>query len=335
MASLRKTALIVVCFAAVAGACSSGDQAAAPEGPLDGGRLAGPPDVPALEVIRDYVVDEGVPEELIERTASGILVARNQLDVAFRLGATVGEINAAVDSVDGEIIGLVENAAVVLIRFPDPGNTVRLLEIREELEARDSVEFAALDPMPVVSMVPENLEPETDGLPNTNPVDHHLAARGHAAWNARRAIAQAADKPTFILSDLFCDGDLGEEFDVSIISSSGLDRPGIFHPEPGRPLRAMRHTDIDLETTSRILTGPGGTTSLQPKSAELLAYLITHPEQAVSKAQLLDEIWSGVVVTEGSLTRAMSVLRKQLETVGAHGFLAQRFQVFSGFVNRQ
>ncbi len=84
----------------------------------------------------------------------------------------------------------------------------------------------------------------------------------------------------------------------------------------------MHHTDVDLDPVSRRLTGPKGSVELQSKTAALLAHLIAHPEEAISKDVLLREIWADAFVTEGSLTRAMSVLRKELHGVGSHRFFS-------------
>lgn len=55
----------------------------------------------------------------------------------------------------------------------------------------------------------------------------------------------------------------------------------------------------------------------QPKVFELLLYLARHRERVVPKAELLDAIWPGVVVTEASLQRAISLARSALAELGA------------------
>src|SRR5258707_11473681 len=50
----------------------------------------------------------------------------------------------------------------------------------------------------------------------------------------------------------------------------------------------------------------------EPKVFELLSYLMRHPGRAVSKAELLDSLWSGDVVGESVLTRCVSCARKLL-----------------------
>jgi DNA-binding winged helix-turn-helix (wHTH) protein len=55
----------------------------------------------------------------------------------------------------------------------------------------------------------------------------------------------------------------------------------------------------------------------QPKVFELLVYLARHRERVVPKAELLDALWPGVVVTEASLQRAISLARSALAELGA------------------
>ena len=57
--------------------------------------------------------------------------------------------------------------------------------------------------------------------------------------------------------------------------------------------------------------------SLQPKVFELLSYLARNQQRVVPKAELLDAVWPGVVVTEASLQRAISLARSALAELGA------------------
>ena len=51
---------------------------------------------------------------------------------------------------------------------------------------------------------------------------------------------------------------------------------------------------------------------LPPKAAETLLFLLTNAGEVVDKDALLDAVWAGTVVGEGSLTRTISILRKAL-----------------------
>jgi len=52
---------------------------------------------------------------------------------------------------------------------------------------------------------------------------------------------------------------------------------------------------------------------LDPRVADLLHYLLQHPQQVVTKQQLVDQVWQGSVVTDNSIVWALSQLRKALK----------------------
>lgn len=62
----------------------------------------------------------------------------------------------------------------------------------------------------------------------------------------------------------------------------------------------------------------GETVPLSPRPFDLLVYLLRNPRRLVTKEELLDALWPGVVVTENTLTQAVSELRRALrDTPGA------------------
>jgi len=52
---------------------------------------------------------------------------------------------------------------------------------------------------------------------------------------------------------------------------------------------------------------------LQPRTFDLLLYLIRNRERVVTKEELLEQLWPGVIVVEGALQRAISVARATLQ----------------------
>lgn len=70
------------------------------------------------------------------------------------------------------------------------------------------------------------------------------------------------------------------------------------------PYRMRLHT--------RELIGPAGPLALGARSFDLLAALLDRPNELVSKADILDTVWSGVAVEENTLQVHMSGLRKAL-----------------------
>ena len=73
---------------------------------------------------------------------------------------------------------------------------------------------------------------------------------------------------------------------------------------------------FDLDEAGRQLRLAGREIPLQPRIFDLLVYLVHNRERVVSKDELLDELWPEVTVTEGSLQRAISVLRAGLREGG-------------------
>lgn len=56
--------------------------------------------------------------------------------------------------------------------------------------------------------------------------------------------------------------------------------------------------------------------ALQPRVFDLLLYLVDHQDRVVSKEELLDTLWPNVIVTEGSVQRAVSLARAALQQGG-------------------
>jgi DNA-binding winged helix-turn-helix (wHTH) protein/tetratricopeptide (TPR) repeat protein len=70
--------------------------------------------------------------------------------------------------------------------------------------------------------------------------------------------------------------------------------------------------EFELDTRLRQLRRGGRTVHVQPRVFELLGYLVANPDRAISRDELLERIWPGVSVEEGSLTRAVRGVRAAL-----------------------
>lgn len=70
--------------------------------------------------------------------------------------------------------------------------------------------------------------------------------------------------------------------------------------------------DFELDSARRELRHAGKPVELQPRVFDLLEYLVRHHDRVVDKDELQDAIWSGMVVTEASLTRAVMKARKAI-----------------------
>src|SRR5947199_7150746 len=77
--------------------------------------------------------------------------------------------------------------------------------------------------------------------------------------------------------------------------------------------RRWRFAQCRLDGSSRVLRFHGQPLELESKPIELLYQLLLHAGEVVTKEELLDSVWPGVTVVEGSLATAVSKLRKALE----------------------
>jgi DNA-binding winged helix-turn-helix (wHTH) protein len=71
-----------------------------------------------------------------------------------------------------------------------------------------------------------------------------------------------------------------------------------------------------LDEASRVLRQGACEVPLQPRAFDLLVYLVRNRSRVVPKDELLAAIWPGVTVTDNSLQRAVSLIRKVLRDGG-------------------
>src|SRR5437588_41729 len=73
----------------------------------------------------------------------------------------------------------------------------------------------------------------------------------------------------------------------------------------------------ELDEAQRELRLQGRELALQPKVFDLLLYLVRNRDRVVSKEELLDTLWADVIVADGALQRAMSLVRTALRPGGS------------------
>ncbi|MGE3301821.1 MAG: winged helix-turn-helix domain-containing protein [Hyphomonadaceae bacterium] len=78
---------------------------------------------------------------------------------------------------------------------------------------------------------------------------------------------------------------------------------------------------FELDEAARSLTLRGRAVDVQPKVFDLLVYLLDNAGRVTPKSELMDRLWPNVTVTEASLQRAASLLRRALREGGMGGAL--------------
>jgi DNA-binding winged helix-turn-helix (wHTH) protein/tetratricopeptide (TPR) repeat protein len=76
--------------------------------------------------------------------------------------------------------------------------------------------------------------------------------------------------------------------------------------------RSFRFGSFTLDLDRLCVRSPSGEMKLRPKSFEVLRYLVENARRVVTKDEVMDTVWSGVEVTEESLTRCISEVRRAL-----------------------
>ncbi len=80
-------------------------------------------------------------------------------------------------------------------------------------------------------------------------------------------------------------------------------------------MEVLRFNGFELRSEQRQLTRNGDVVPIGARAFDVLSYLVIHRDRVVTKTELLDHVWPGVVVEEANLSVHVSALRKVL---GAH-----------------
>ena len=79
----------------------------------------------------------------------------------------------------------------------------------------------------------------------------------------------------------------------------------------------VRFEGFELDPSARSLKRDGKLLALTPKTLDLLLYLAAHPNQEVSKDELLSAVWPNAYVEESNLSQHVFLLRKALNSAGS------------------
>lgn len=77
-----------------------------------------------------------------------------------------------------------------------------------------------------------------------------------------------------------------------------------------------RFQSLEIDERTRELRAGGRVRTVQPRVFDLVAYLARNRDRVVPKEELLEKVWPGVLVTDASLQRAVSVARAACTELG-------------------
>ncbi len=77
---------------------------------------------------------------------------------------------------------------------------------------------------------------------------------------------------------------------------------------------ALANWQVEPELNTLLDTGSGDKRHLEPRLMRLLCFLAANQEAVLNRDELVQELWPRVIVNENSLTRAVSELRKHLQS---------------------
>jgi TolB-like protein len=103
------------------------------------------------------------------------------------------------------------------------------------------------------------------------------------------------------------------------------------------PLSLLTFENYALDVDRRSLERDGRHLALRPQAMEVLCYLAKNPGRPISKAELFQEIWPGIAVTDDSLVQCIRDIREVLED-GSHRIVKtvpRRGYLFAGLITRQ
>jgi DNA-binding response OmpR family regulator len=88
-------------------------------------------------------------------------------------------------------------------------------------------------------------------------------------------------------------------------------------PSPDRRGTALRDGDLEVDTAARQASRAGRPLMLTTREFDLLAFLLTHPGQAFSRADLLEKVWGWSFGDQSTVTVHVRRLREKVETTPA------------------
>jgi len=180
---------------------------------MPGGLLPGEPETLAVGATSDYYSGDVIDDDEITVLEGGARLVRTKIEIAFDESAAVGDLNNLLKSIKGHVTSSLEGVNLLSVRIPDPGSTGALDQLISQAEEDPSVLYVTKSYMPQIDALPDGFAYNSSEL---DKIDHHLAVRAHAAWNAKAALSgPTATPPLLVIGDYFGGGMPQEEFNAT------------------------------------------------------------------------------------------------------------------------
>lgn len=148
-------------------------------------RLPGAQDQPALSAILPYGPYGVDPDDVVD----GQILTR--VAITLREEATVGQVNAALADVDGQIVTMRPGLRTLVVQVPRQPDAAALDELLGRLELSPAIRFAQPEEIAEAQMLPPGPAGE---LSNRGQIAHVLASRFPAAWNLAHLATDGCEK---------------------------------------------------------------------------------------------------------------------------------------------
>jgi len=228
------------------------------------GLLSASPDTLIGDATENVAPTGGISADEIEEDQYGRKIIRTKLAIMFTDDATVEDVNSVLTEFGAEISSSIEGNKSLLIRIADPGSIVVLDAIISDIETRPKVQFVLKDFVQNILQIPENISPFDEN--HLGKIDHHLAIKAHAAWNAKDAIRVL---PSVLVADGFGEGPINNDLDYvndgSLNNFYGeLDLEGKGHGYHVLGIIAGKHSEQETVFSERALV-----TGIYPNTVKL------------------------------------------------------------------
>jgi len=178
-----------------------------------GTALASPSGTKLADALQDFDTGDGVPPDEIAVEPSGRRVARTIVEIAFGPDVTVGSVNAVLAALGGQIVTMLRGLPVVVVRIPDPGSLTGLDALVARAAAMPGVRWVGKAHLPVPNALPDGYDPAS--ATDLEKIDHLLAVRAFAAWNASHLLA-GVSAPFLLVTDFFGEGFPDRALDMNL-----------------------------------------------------------------------------------------------------------------------